>query len=174
MIEDPYLISVCIIYSSIGAMARALLGIYKAYTTTVDFRLDVRRILIEICVSIVMGTFGVVILSGIKGFDFELKIAAMVAGFLGADVTNLITKKIGLTKELDIRLTEEQVALSEFNRRQITALKYLKTHKRITRYIYQRLNQTTSYTANRDLSQLVVKDKLKKLGKGRSTYYKLV
>lgn len=174
MIGDLYLLSICIVYSLIGSLARTFLGMYKAYTSTIDFRINIRRVLVEVCASFLLGTFGVVIVNGIGMFNFELKLAAMIAGFLGADIVNIVSKKIGLTKGFDIRLTDEQVALGEFNRRQITALKYIKTHKRITRYIYQRLNQTTSYTANRDLSQLVVKGMLRKLGKGRTTYYKMI
>jgi len=173
MIEDLYLISICIIYAAIGSLARALLGLYKAYTTTVDFRLNMKRIIVEICCSILLGTFGVIILSGIKGFDYELKIAALIAGFLGADISNLITKKVGLTKGLEIRLTDEQVALYEFNPRQVNALRYLKSHKRITNKMYQELNQTSPITAKRDLVQLVRKGKLRKSGKGRAIYYTL-
>lgn len=174
MIEDLFLISVCIIYATIGSLARALLGIYKAYTTIIDFRLNWRRVLVEICTSILLGTFGVIILDGMGGFDFELKIAALVAGFIGSDVATLITKRVGLTKELEIRLTDEQVALSEFNPRQIRALMYLKDNKRITSSIYQRLNQTTIDIAKKDLAKLIRKGKLKRFGKGKASYYTLI
>ena len=173
MIEDLYLISICIIYALLGALARALFGIYKAYTNTVDFRLNIRRVFMEICVSVLLGTFGVIVLNGMGALPFELKLSALVAGFIGADVATLIIKRVGLTKELEIKVTEEQVLLAEFNPRQIRALNYLKSNKMITNTIYQRLNRTSPRIAKYDLSQLVMKGKLKKSGKGKSTYYEL-
>lgn len=173
MLGDLIAILTFMLYSTLGSVTRTLFGIYKVYTTIPDFNLDMKRVVVEVLASIFFGTFGVILLSGIGSFNYELKIAALIAGFIGADIINLVTKKIGLTKGLEIRLTEEQIALAEFNPRQIRALKYLETHKRITNKIYQTLNQTTPITAKKDLAQLVRKGKLRKCGKGKATYYKL-
>lgn len=173
MLGDLIAILTFMLYATIGSITRTLFGLYKGYTTILDFKVDMSRVVVEVLASIFFGTFGVILLSGMGGFDFELKIAALIAGFIGADTVNLVTKKLGLTKGLQIRLTEEQVALVEFNSRQIRALKYLKRHERITNKIYQALNQTNSSATKRDLAQLVRKGKLRKLGKGKATYYKL-
>lgn len=178
MIGDLYSLSVIIVYAAIGALVRALFGIYKAYKTTVklgEFRINWRRILFEVCVSIIIGTFGVVLINGMNmDFGFALKITAMIGGLLGADVLTYITKKFGITKELDIRVTDEEVALAAFNPRQINALVYFRSHKSITNSIYQRLNHTTHSIAAKDLAQMVRMKKLKKSGTGKSTYYFLV
>ncbi|MEM5773194.1 MAG: hypothetical protein QXL86_03160 [Candidatus Aenigmatarchaeota archaeon] len=100
-------------------------------------------------------------------------ITALIAGFFGADIVSLITKKFGSTKGLELKVAEQQVALSEFNQRQIAALEYLKNHKKITNSMYQKLNQTTNNIAKKDLAQLVKKGKLKRFGKGKATYYTL-
>ena len=173
MIEDPYLLSICVLYALFGSLVRALLGMYKAYTSTIDFRLNIRRVLMEICISTILGTFGVIILKEVGIFNFEIKLAAMVAGFLGADIVTLIMKKFGLKKGFEIKVTDEQVLLAEFNPRQIAALKYLKSNKRITSFIYQQLNRTSPRSAKYDLTQLVMKGKLIRLGKGKSVYYEL-
>ncbi|MEM5853543.1 MAG: hypothetical protein QW228_04200 [Candidatus Aenigmatarchaeota archaeon] len=170
---DLHLIASFMFYSSLGAITRALFGIYKAYVSVIDFRIDWRRVLIEIIASIFFGTFGALILKEVGVFNFSMVITALIAGFFGADIVSLITKKFGLTKSLEVKVVEQQVALSEFNQRQIAALEYLKNHKKITNSIYQKLNQVDINTAKRDLAQLVKKGKLKRFGKGKSTYYTL-
>jgi ATP-dependent DNA helicase RecG len=84
-----------------------------------------------------------------------------------------ITKKVGITKAFDIRFTDEQVLLADLNSRQINAMRYLRDNVKITTSIYQKINQTTAVTAKRDLSQLVRKGKVKRMGRGKSTYYVL-
>ncbi|MFH8119299.1 MAG: hypothetical protein QXS37_00615 [Candidatus Aenigmatarchaeota archaeon] len=170
---DLHLIASFMFYSSLGAITRALFGIYKAYVSVIDFRIDWRRVLIEIIASIFFGTFGALILKEVGVFNFSMVITALIAGFFGADIVSLITKKFGLTKSLEVKVVEQQVALSEFNQRQIAALEYLKNHKKITNSIYQKLNQVDINTAKRDLAKLVKKGKLKRFGKGKSTYYTL-
>jgi hypothetical protein len=173
MLSDFVLILGFMFYSAFGAITRAFFGIYKAYTSVAMFKVDWKRVVVEIAASIFFGTFGVIILQEIGVFKFSMNITALIAGFFGADIVNLITKKLGLTKGLEVKVTEQQVALAEFNERQIAALEYLKTHKRITNAMYQKLNSTTIDVAKRDLTQLVKKGKLKRFGKGKATYYTL-
>lgn len=61
---------------------------------------------------------------------------ALVAGFLGADSVNLIMKKLGLTKGLNIRVAKPMP--TEFDERQLAVLEYLKTHDRITNRLIRR------------------------------------
>jgi len=84
-----------------------------------------------------------------------------------------VTRKLGLTKGLHIVVSEQQVAMAEFNSRQIAALDFLKTHERITNRMYQKLNDVSRNAAQNDLAMLVKKGKLEKFSKGKSTYYKL-
>jgi len=91
--------------------------------------------------------------------------------FWEQDGINLLTKKIGLTKGLEIKIA--QPVTTEFNKRQLAALEFLKTHEKITNKIYQELNMTTRNIATYELQQLVLKGKLKKHGKGKETYYTL-
>lgn len=177
MIDDIYLISLALIYASVGALARAVFGLFKAYDSTVDihhFTFNWRRVLLEIFVSVFLGTIGIIIISeaGWSPPLLGIKSLALLGGLLGPDILKFITKKIGITKAFDIRFTDEQVLLAEFNPRQIAAIRYLKENGMINNSIYQELNQTSDVTSKRDLTQLVRKKKVKKFGRGKATYYK--
>jgi len=161
------------VFSVFGAIGRAMLGIYKGYTEIPMFEIDKKRIAVEVISSVFFGTFGAYILSRVNLFSFPFDVIALLAGFFGADIISLVTKKLGLTKGLHIVVSEQQVALAEFNNRQIAALNFLKTHDRITNRMYQRLNDVSRNAAQNDLAVLVKKGKLEKFSKGKSTYYKL-
>ena len=176
MIDDFSLISLALVYASIGALARTLFGLFKAYNGTVDirqFRFNWRRVVLEICVSVILGTVGIIIISeaGWSAPLLGIKSLALLGGLLGPDILKFITKKMGVTKAFDIRFTDEQVLLAEFNPRQIEALKYIRDNKMITSSIYQKINQTSTITAKRDLSQLARKKKVKRVGRGKATHY---
>jgi len=176
MIEDFSLISVTLMYATIGALMRALLGLYKAYNNTMNIRMfsfNWRRVILEVCVSVILGTFGVVIITEAGGMGLSLgtRALALVGGLFGPDIMTFITKKVGITKAFDIRFTDEQVLLADLNPRQINAMRYLRDNGGITSSVYQRLNQTSAVTAKRDLTQLARKKKVKRMGRGKSTYY---
>jgi hypothetical protein len=176
MIEDFSLISVTLMYATIGALIRALFGLYKAYNSTLNIRMfsfNWRRVILEVCVSIILGTFGVVIISEAGGMGLSLgtRALALIGGLFGPDIMTFITKKVGITKAFDIRFTDEQVLLADLNPRQINAMRYLRDNGRITNSIYQKINQTSAVTAKRDLTQLALKGKIRKAGRGKSTYY---
>jgi hypothetical protein len=170
-IESILILFIC---SAFGAFTRAALGLYKAYMSPTPVVIEKMRIGIEIVASILFGSFAVFLLQKIPVpwmKDVDLNFLALIAGFLGADGINLLTKKIGLTKGLEIRIA--QPVISEFNERQLAALEFLKTHEKITNKIYQELNMTTRNIATKELAQLVLKGKLKKHGKGKAAYYTL-
>lgn len=161
-----------ILYSVVGAFVRSLFGMYKSYGKVRIFRLNVRKVAVEFCVSVIIGTFGVIILNGLNALPIEISLAALIGGLTGADILNLITKKIGLAKGLNVmNVSDEDVQLLEFNDRQVNALRYLSKNEKITSPIYQKLNQVDQNAAKYDLIQLVMKGKLEKMGKGRATYY---
>jgi hypothetical protein len=160
------------VFSVFGAIGRALLGIYKGYTEIPMFEIDKKRIAVEVIASVFFGTFGAYILSRLNLFPFPFDVVALLAGFFGADIISLATKKLGLTGGLHIVVSEQQVAMAEFNDRQIACLMYLKNHDRMTNRMYQRLNNTTINVAKDDLTQLVRKKRLKRFGRGKATYYR--
>jgi hypothetical protein len=175
MIEDPYAISMVLIYSLFGALVRTLVGIYKSYGRVDIFHLNWRKAAVEFCTSVLVGTFGIVLLKELNVLPWDIKPSALVGGLLGADILNLIIKKVGLTKGLNmIDVNDKYVAMGEFNDREINAINYLKRNEKITKKEYQRLNQTTNDCAKRDLAYLVRNEKLKKIGIGKSTHYELV
>jgi hypothetical protein len=179
MIDDPYLISVSLIYVCIGALARALFGLVKTWNSTVDinhFGFNWKRVLMEIVSSILLGIIGILIISESpwSAPSFSMKGLALLGGLFGPDTLKFITKKLGITNAFDIRFTDQQVMLAEFNPRQIAALEYMKKNRIMTSSIYQEINQTSSMTSKRDLATLVKKGKVKKCGKSTATCYKII
>lgn len=167
----PYLAFVG--FAAFGAMARTLFGIYRAYNTMPVFAVEKRRVGFEILASIFFGIFSVLILREIGLFQFGLNIAALVAGFLGADLTNLISKKLGLTKSLQVVVSRQQMENADLNERQVKAIGYVKAKGRITNKEYQRINQIARDSAKRELNSLVKRGKLQKAGYNKTTYYKM-
>ena len=174
-IIDFVIISAFMFYSGLGAATRALFGIYKVYTNIVVFKIDWKRVSIEIMASIFFGAFFTILLQEVGVFKVTLNVLAMIAGFFGSDLVDIISKKIGLTRSIQVKVTEQQVELADFNERQIKVLQYLKkTHKRITNKIYQQLAQASRGEAKSDLLKLVKKEKLRKVGSGKGSYYVMI
>jgi ATP-dependent DNA helicase RecG len=67
--------------------------------------------------------------------------------------------------------TPEELEERGLNERQIKAVEYIKKHWRITNKGYQEINDISRETAKRDLVELVRKNVLRKIGKGRNVYY---
>lgn len=99
-------------FSIFGAVTRAMLGIYKGYNTIPTFKVDWKRVIVEITASVFFGTFGSYLLSKIDALKFGLDVIPLVAGFLGADILSLVTKRLGLTKDLQIVVSEQQLKRS--------------------------------------------------------------
>lgn len=171
MIVDVAMILAFMFYSAFGAITRALFGIYKAYSSVVMFKIDWARVGVEIVASMFFGTFSSILLQEVGGLKVGMTVTALIAGFFGADLIALISKKVGLTKGIEVRVTEQEVGYADFNERQIAALQYLKTHKRLTNKMYRKLTQASRSAAKRDLAQLVSKEKIRKISKGRYAYY---
>jgi len=100
-IETILILFIC---CSFGAMVRAAIGLYKAYTSPMPVVIEKRRIGIEIVASMLFGSFSIFLLQRIpvpwiKNVDFNF--LALVAGFLGArwnksfNKENRINKRIG-------------------------------------------------------------------------------
>ena len=65
--------------------------------------------------------------------------------------------------------------LSDLNPRQIAAIEYVKLNDKITNSDYQKLNNVSDTTANRDINKLLTLQILKKsLNKGSATFYELI
>jgi len=70
-------------------------------------------------------------------------------------------------------LTNELLAGFHLNERQLQAITYLKTHRRITNSEYQKLTGLIRKTASRDLNTLVEKGIVERRGEKRSSHYVL-
>lgn len=158
-------------YAMLGSCVRVTWGIYKAYTTLLGVRIAWKRIFVELLAGIVFGIFGGVLLSTIGVFSIGMSLGTLVASLLGANVIELIAKKFGWSKKMDVVVSEQQLGFAELNSRQISAVQYVKAQGSITNRTYQKINQTTKDVAKYELAALVRKRKLKKIGKGKGVHY---
>jgi hypothetical protein len=159
-------------YAILGALVRAVYGIYVAYSNYQKFTLNGKRLMVEFFASVIFGMFGAIILDEIGFWKVGSNIIAILAGLFGANIINILTKKFGVGK-LSVNIVEK-VEYPELNVNQQRAIDYLKSNGKINLSIYQKLNGIPKGKAKWELWQLVEKGYLKKVGKGKATYYKLV
>jgi hypothetical protein len=156
-------------YAAIGAFIRVCYGIWKAvnYDHCVISR---KKTLAEFFFSLGFGVFGAVICSEIGYLKFASNIAAIISGILGANVIDLIVKKVGFGRKLDVNIVEnlEYPELAPSQRR---ALNYLKQVGKINLKVYREINNVGNRAARWELKRLVDLGYLKKCGKGKATYY---
>jgi uncharacterized membrane protein YeaQ/YmgE (transglycosylase-associated protein family) len=157
-------------YAAIGAFIRTSYGIWKAITYD-HCTLSRKKILLEFLFSLAFGILGATICSEIGYFKFATNIAAIISGILGANVIDLIVKKVGYTKELQVNVVEK-VKYPDLNQNQRRAMDYLEQAGRINLKIYQQINNLEKRsTAKWELRRMVDLGYLKKCGKGKGTYY---
>src|SRR3989344_8174730 len=167
---DIVLIATFVAYSSFGAVTRTVFGIYRAYSSFMSFKVSWQRVAIEILASMLFGTFGAMLLNELGGWEIGISIAAILAGFFGADVITLLTKKFGLSKGIEVKVVES-VEYPNLNIKQQKAVQYMKKNGSITNTIYQKTNQVSNNSAKWDLRILAAKKIIKKIGNGRSASY---
>jgi hypothetical protein len=158
-------------YAAIGALIRVCYGIWKAFNYD-HCVISRKKILAEFAFSLAFGIFGAIICSEIGYFKFASNIVAIISGILGANVIDLIVKKAGFSRKLDVNVVEnlEYPELAPSQRR---ALNYLKQVGKINLKVYQEINNVEKRTARWELKRLVDLGYLKKCGKGKATYYVL-
>lgn len=100
-----------------------------------------------------------------------VSLAAMVSSLMGPNVVDVIVKKFGLTKNMVIVVSDQQLGFPDLNIRERNAMLYVKENGKISNRVYQKINQTTHDIARNDLEYLLRKGKLKRIGKNKSTYY---
>lgn len=125
----------------------------------------------EFSVDILFGMFGGMFLSQLGIFSIGISLGSLISSLLGANVVDLIVKKFGLTGKMNIVLSDQQIGFTELNQNQINAMEFVKSQGKITNRVYQKINRTTCDIAKHELNSLVVKGKLKKIGKKKGTYY---
>jgi uncharacterized membrane-anchored protein YitT (DUF2179 family) len=158
-------------YIVLGASIRIVWGMYRAFNSFLSLHLSWRRLLAEFMVSVLFGMFGGVALSQLGIFSLGISLGSMVSSLLGANVVDLIAKKFGFSKKMEVIVSDEQLGFTEFNQRQINAMTYVRAQGKITNKIYQRINNTTRDVARHELDSLVSKGKLKRIGKSKGAYY---
>jgi len=62
----------------------------------------------------------------------------------------------------------------DINERQRKAIEYLRKEKKITRQIYSQINNIGDTYAKKELKELIEKKIVRRVGKGKDTYYIIV
>lgn len=164
---------VLVVYASCGSLMRVLWGIYKAEEGFLYIRLSGRRIVFEFLISFLFGMFGGALMTDLGLTKIGIDLAAIVSSVLGANVIDVVAKKFGYSKSMEVVVSDQQLLPNEFNVREMNALKYVKMRGGITNQIYQKLNRTTRDIATYELKALVRRKRLKQIGSNRGTVYVL-
>lgn len=160
-------------YALFGALIRVVFGIYSAYSNYEQVKLSKKRITIEFFAAVLFGLFGAIILNEIGFWKVGTNIIAILSGLLGAQLVNLVAKKFGAGKKLEVNVIEK-IEYPDLNPNQQRAIGYTKAGKPLTTMIYQKINAVSRRIAQREISQLVEKGYVKRVGEGKKTCYKLV
>ena len=164
---------ILVLYATCGAMMRLLWGIYKAEEGFLYIRLSGRRMIFEFLISFLFGIFGGALLTDLGLTKVGINFAAIVSSVLGANVIDVVAKKFGYTKSMQVVVSDQQLLPNEFNLREMNALKYFRLRGKITNQIYQKINQTTHDIARHELKALVDRKKLKEIGSTKGAFYML-
>src|SRR3989338_2514042 len=144
-------LAIILLYILVGSGVHTVYGIYKVYTTYLFAKLNWKRILIEFSAAMLFGLFGAFTVSSLVPFQIGAEFGGLFSAILGARVVNLVGKRFGLGKNLDVVVSDQQLGLCEFNSRQLNALEYVKRDGKITNKIYQRLNDVSRNTSRWEL-----------------------
>lgn len=160
-------------YALFGALIRVVFGIYSAYSNYEHVKLSKKRIGIEFFAAVLFGLFGAIILNEIGFWKVGTNIIAILAGLIGAQLVNLVAKKFGGGKNLEVNIIEK-IEYPDLNPNQQRAIGYMKAGKTLTTNVYQKINPIPRRKAQRELVQLIEKGYIKRTGEGKKTSYKLV
>lgn len=163
---------VIVSYAVFGAVMRMLWGVWKAEDSVINIRLSGRRLVFEFLVSFLFGVFGGQLVTDLGLFKFGINLSTVVSSLIGANVVDVIAKKFGYTKKMEVIVSDQQIT-SGLNLRESNALEFMKINGTITNMLYQKINSTTHSIAKYELDFLVQCRKLKRMGKNNSTYYTL-
>jgi len=150
---------------------RVLWGVYKAEESFLNLQLSGKRLVFEFLVSTLFGIFGGGLLTDLGIMKVGIGLGTLVSSLLGANVVDIIAKKFGLSKKMEVIVSDQQLGFTEFNPREMNALEYVKIRGKITNQNYQEINRTTRDIARYELNTLVSRKKLKQIGKNRGACY---
>jgi hypothetical protein len=164
-------IFITVAYAICGSSVRLLWGVYKAEETFLGLSLSKKRLFFEFFVSFLFGIFGALVMNNLGIMKTGVDLTALVSGVLGANVIDVIAKKFGMSKKMEVIVSDQQLQFTEFNPREMNAMEYVRINGKITNQIYQKINRTTCDVAKYELQTLVSKKKLKKVGEKKGRFY---
>lgn len=91
------------------------------------------------------------------------------------EITPIQTKVIFKSQVKDVTVVEiDETVMGQLNERQKKSIEYIKEKEKITRQIYCEINNIGDTYAKKELSELIEKKIIQRIGKGKITYYMLV
>jgi len=160
-----------LLYALAGSVVRLSWGIYKAYSSMPFPEFSLKRMAVEMLVGVVFGAFGGAMLQEMGALKMAIGVGTVASSLLGPNVIELITKKFGWSKKIDIVVTEQQLQMADLNMRQIAAMQYAKDKGKITNNEYQHINGVTHDVAKYELAALVAKKRMMRTGKTKDVFY---
>jgi hypothetical protein len=158
-------------FAAMGSGFRLVWGIYRAWTSYNGIRIAAKRIVFEFCMNLAFGAAGGVLMNELGIFKIGIGLASFVSGLLGANTVDLIAKRFGWSKKMDVIVSDQQLQFPDLNARQVNALTYVQSCGKITNKEYQRMSNVTRDVARYELSSLVEKKRLRKVGHNKGAYY---
>ena len=164
--------AVLLLYALAGSFVRLFYAMYKEYAKLPRGSISPERMAMELIAGCVFGMVGGLLMDSMGVLKMGVGIGTVVSAVLGPNVIELVAKKFGWTKKLDVApLSDEELAMPDLNARQINGLQYATRAKRLTNGAYQKLNGVTLDAAKHDLASMVEKGRLKMVGSAKGAYY---
>lgn len=165
---------VLLLYALAGSFIRLFYAMYKEYARLPRGSISPERMGMELLAGCVFGMVGGMLMDSMGVLKVGVGLGTVLCAVLGPNAIELVAKKFGWSKKLDVGpLSDEALSMPDLNARQINALAYAKSAKRITNTSYQKLNSVTRDSAKHDLAAMVSKGKLRMVGSTKGAYYVL-
>jgi hypothetical protein len=158
-------------FAALGSGFRLFWGVYKAWTSALGMKIEARRILFEFFMGMSFGCFGGILINELGIFKIGVSLAAMISGLLGSNVVDLIAKKFGWNKKMEVIVSDQQLEFVDLSPEDIRALQYVKEYGKIDNATYQKINGVTRDAAKHQLASLVARKKLKRVGNTKGCTY---
>lgn len=158
-------------FAAMGSGLRLVWGVYRAWDSALGLQLSGKRVVFEFFMGISFGAAGGVLMNELGIFKIGIGLASFVSGLLGANVIDLIVKKFGWNKRMEVIVSDQQLEFVDLSPEQVRALQYVKSYGKINNSVYQKINGVGCDEAKYALASLVSKKRLKRLGNTKGAIY---
>jgi F0F1-type ATP synthase assembly protein I len=161
-----------LLYALAGSFIRLFYAMYKEYARLPRGSISPERMAMELTAGCVFGMVGGMLLDSMAVLKVGVGLGTLLCAILGPASIELVAKKFGWTKKLEAAVvSDDELEMPDLSARQINAMKYASSAKRITNGAYQKLNGVSRDSAKHDLASMVSKGRLRMVGSDKGAYY---